>query len=64
MLTEKQKAEYIKNPCHCPDCGDHDIEGGPIEADVKTAWQEVLCNGCHFEWTDIYTLTDIEETER
>ena len=46
---------------HCPFCKSKDIEGGHVEIDYKSAWQEISCNVCHKEWTDIYTLTDIEE---
>lgn len=46
----------------CPFCGDHDIEGGPVDVESNFAWQDIKCNACEKTWQDIYTLTGFEET--
>ena len=40
----------------CPFCKSGDIEGGSIEIDSDYAAQEVSCNECSEEWTEIYKL--------
>jgi len=60
-FTKKQKKEYLKDPHHCPYCKSDNISAGELEADGFQAWSNVVCNNCKKEWTDIYTLTDVEE---
>ena len=62
-LTEEDKTKYLKASHHCPnsDCRSTDIEGSSVEIDAGGAKQAVTCHSCGMEWTDIYTLTGIEE---
>ena len=63
-LTQKQIDDYLKNPDHCPNCGqDEELEGGKIQADSNYAWQEIECPACGFSWQDVYTLTGIDSKE-
>lgn len=59
-LTPEQKAKYLKHSYHCPNCGTDQIEGGDIDMDNGQMWQNIHCLECDGEWTDIYSLTDIE----
>ena len=62
-LTREQIDEYISSGgIKCPVCGDWDITGGSVQIDAGVAWQDVSCSNCDYEWTDIYTLTDIKDS--
>jgi transcription elongation factor Elf1 len=60
-MDEKQKADYLKNPYHCPHCNSEHIEAQPFDAEMSC--QPVVCLACGKEWRDIYTLTDINSLE-
>jgi len=61
-LTDKQKKEYVDSDgVHCPYCHSTDIEGGSVNVDAGTAWQEISCIECGESWQDVYMLTSIEE---
>ena len=64
MLTEEQKAKYVKGGGYsCPYCGSDDITAGAYDWDGSGVCQVVTCGKCDKEWTDVYTLTAIEEAE-
>jgi hypothetical protein len=61
-LTDKQKEEYVKHDgIYCPHCDGQNLQGEPFEADAGYASQEVMCMDCNENWTDVYTLSSIEE---
>ncbi|MEX3983754.1 formate dehydrogenase accessory protein FdhE [Paraburkholderia sp. EG287A] len=47
----------------CPSCGSHDISGGSITVDGRSAYQGVTCADCDAEWNDTYTLTGYDDLE-
>lgn len=47
----------------CPVCGEHAIEGGPIEIDAGGAWQNITCTECESTWTDQYNLCGYDMLE-
>ena len=47
------ETEVVNPTNRCPVCGSYDIEGGFIEANVRSTWQKVRC-ACGAEWVDIY----------
>jgi transcription elongation factor Elf1 len=57
-MDGKQKADYLQSPYHCPYCNSKDIEAQPFDAEMSR--QPVVCLACGEQWTDIYTLTDVE----
>ena len=59
-IASKKRHYMNNNGSICPFCDSHNIEGGPFEADGTTVWQNVICNNCGAEWTDIYRLTNVE----
>ena len=61
-LTEKQKQDYLKHSTLCPYCGSNDISCIAIQVDNQSAWQDCECLSCNKSWTDIFTLTDIQES--
>lgn len=62
MITSEQEKQYIKKGgVQCPVCGNYDIQGNSIYIDSGSASQKVLCPNCDTEWTDVYTLTSIEQ---
>jgi DNA-directed RNA polymerase subunit RPC12/RpoP len=61
-LTKKERAAYLKaGGVKCPYCGSDDIKGGFIEVIWESAYQPVRCLACDKRWTDVYTLTRIDE---
>ena len=63
MLTEEQKKKYLGSPYLCPYCGSDEISLGKVTADVNRAVQNISCRQCKKRWTNIYTLTHVEEDE-
>mgnify|MGYP001565147231 CR=1 FL=1 len=60
-LTPKDIKRYVnKGFSKCPFCKSDDIQGDSIEVDGHSVWQEIECMNCQAEWTDIYTLTNME----
>jgi hypothetical protein len=61
ILTFQRKAQYLADGgSKCPFCGSDEIEGGHMEVDGTTTWQEVTCLKCDESWQDIYQLSDVE----
>ena len=40
----------------CPVCGFHDPQGHFVETGKNTANQEMSCDNCEAEWSNIYKL--------
>lgn len=61
-LTERQKKQYVKfGGNRCPYCSSEDLNAGKLQSDAGYVWQKVSCDHCAREWTDVYTLTGIDE---
>lgn len=64
MITEEQKQKYLSGSGSvCPFCSSTNLSGGEFDMGNGQVWQNIVCNGCKKEWSDIYTLTSIEEFE-
>lgn len=49
--------EYVaKKGRVCPHCGSEHIDGKNVSIEASQAFQDVSCNDCDREWTDIYDL--------
>jgi|ERR1039458_7146311 hypothetical protein len=60
-LTNEQKKQYLANEgVVCPFCQSDDVVSGSVETDSGYATQDITCNVCDEEWTDVYTLTGVE----
>lgn len=60
-LSKEQKKKYLVNPNHCPFCNSDNISSGELsENDGNTATAIITCYDCDEEWTDVYTLTDVQ----
>jgi len=57
-MDEKQKAGYLKSPNRCPYCNSDKIVGQEFKTESST--QIIECPDCGKQWTDVYTLTDVE----
>jgi len=53
-LTEQQHAENEGG--YCPFCNDNNIVGSELNIEGGVITQDVWCNECNKEWTDIFTL--------
>ena len=64
MLSKKQKKIYIKKQgIRCPFCNSEDLEGNyHVDMDLEIR-NKVQCLDCNKFWLDVYTLTDIEDTQ-
>jgi ribosomal protein L34E len=40
----------------CPTCQSDQIEGGPLDMIERGAYQEMTCQDCEANWTDVYHL--------
>lgn len=59
-LTEEQVKKYVEGGgVKCPSCENEDIVGDDVLLDEGGAYQEMSCNACDFEWTDLYNLIGI-----
>jgi hypothetical protein len=56
-----KQTDYLEQPNHCPnpECGCDDIDAGGFQADENHAWNDVICNNCGWEWTDVYKLVGL-----
>lgn len=64
MLTQKQKAAYLKDPNACPYCGSPAIDSDSFQTDDNTstvATSQVKCQTCGKGWQETFTLTSIHE---
>ena len=57
---ENIKKQYLIDSSICLNCGSSDIEGGFVEVDCGSAWQNIICLVCSSTWTDVYKLNDVE----
>lgn len=59
-FRDSHKAEEAYVACkgtHCPSCGSDDLLGAEVTIDCGEATQDIICNECGAEWTDVYKLT-------
>lgn len=63
-LTNEQKKDYVADMgIYCPYCESDDIWGDDWEYGTGQVWEVMRCRTCGKKWTDVYTLTLIEERE-
>lgn len=61
MLTPDERRKYTKTGFNrCPICKGTKIHTSPPQADANQMWQDITCVECHCNYTDIYTLSDVE----
>lgn len=58
-LSEKDEADYVGSPYHCPYCKSMHITSGHFEPEGN--YMPVSCEDCGREWKDIYELVGMEE---
>jgi len=59
-LTPEQREKYLQSPNSCPHCGSKDIEGHSHNYEGNYITQDISCLKCGAQWTDIYTLHNVE----
>ena len=62
----RSQMEYVQSPNTCPCCDSSSIEGGHVEVECSSAWQQITCNDCGATWNDIFKLTgyaDLDTSE-
>jgi len=58
-MTAFEKYEE-SNGNRCPMCNSEHIVAHPFEADNLIAWRRVDCSDCDSEWTEQFTMINIE----
>jgi transcription elongation factor Elf1 len=53
--------EYLKKSDNCPFCDHGVVTGFGIDSDDIHAYREVVCYKCDKKWTEVFTITSIEE---
>ena len=54
--------EYLKSGAmFCPVCRSKNIDGGSLNADCLSVWNEITCNDCGATWLDVYELKGYEQ---
>lgn len=63
-LTADEKKQYVADRgCRCPFCHSQSLEGESYNGDGATIAQDITCLRCRRVWTDVYTLSAIEEKD-
>lgn len=62
-LTAEQKAAYLADSGKCPFCQAKSLEGGEVQCEGDKHYQNIVCAECDAEWTDVYTLSGIDELD-
>lgn len=65
-ITQVDPAAQLQaaKEARCPACGSTSVNGGLLHAEDAQAWANVDCDTCGATWTEVYTMTAIEELER
>ena len=50
-MDQKQKADYLKSPYHCPHCNSGHIEAETFDGELSC--QPVVCLACGKQWTNV-----------
>ena len=59
-ITEETAQAYLNMESNCPACGEKgNAEGGSVEIQSDTAYQEMTCTECEAVWRDDYDLDRI-----
>ena len=59
--SEPDKKTYLaQGGVNCPFCGSSEIEGEGFDYEGEHIFQDIYCIDCRKEWTDIFSLTDME----
>ena len=62
-ITEEIKAKYLANPTICPFCDSKNLEADESSYTETTTYNKVQCEDCKVEWTEVYTVSNIENAE-
>lgn len=60
-LSDREKADYLKDSVHCPRCGGESLNVAGCQIDGPEAVQFVACGECEQEWRDVYKLAGVED---
>ena len=64
-MPDKKKeinlSKYLSDPNSCPFCDSDNVAAGNDAdfSDIK-AWRNVRCNDCEEEWTEEFTITNVQ----
>ena len=59
-VEERQRWYLDKKGSQCPFCESDAIEGGSLQVDGDTVWQQINCIECDAVWDDVYYLREVE----
>ena len=65
MSKSFDKKKYLENPNKCPYCNSDDLNARSLEGgEHNQVWRDVECMECQKVWSEIFTMSDVEEVER
>ena len=63
MNRQKAQLYLEKHGLACPCWGSWDIEGGSLDFEVGEIVEQVSCYECGAQWTDVYKLAAVSDSE-
>jgi formate dehydrogenase maturation protein FdhE len=60
-MKEELRKRVLSGEAICPFCGSDEIEGSSWDSEGTEVWQEMGCNNCDHEWTEVYSRTRVEK---
>ena len=65
-MCDKNTKAYIDaqgTTCLNPKCNSVDFDAESVQVDCGSSFQEITCNECGSEWTDLYELTAVSSVK-
>ena len=62
-LSTEHIEKYVRDPEHCPFCDSNELLAGELIPEGFSVWREIECEDCHAEWTEVFTLSTIEDAK-
>jgi transposase-like protein len=63
MQVEQAKKYLEQRGLACPFCNSWDIEGGSMDFDAGEIAQRISCHECNEQWTDVYKLAAVADSD-
>ena len=63
MKPERAKKYLEQRGLVCPFCASWDIEGGSMDFDAGEIAQIISCHKCSEQWTDVYKLAAVADSD-
>jgi len=62
-VPDKAEENYVQRcrdgAWRCPCCGSDELDWDSLDAQDSQVVQDVVCNKCGLEWTDVYSISGV-----